>query len=376
MKVSVNECKLLKKDIKNVSSVMKKGWYSSAGPVIPEFESLWANYCQRQYGIAFSSGTTGLIAALNSLGLKKGDEVILPNFTIISCGLAIQLTGATMVPVDCDSKTLNIDIDKLKLSITERTKAIVVVHIYGQPANMQEIMKISKDFKLKIIEDAAEAHGARYLTTNNTEKVWKRCGSEGDISVFSFYANKLISTGEGGMALVNDYDFATKLQSLRNLGFSENRSYKHEQFGFQFRMTSMQAALGIPQVERMKKILEKKKHIYERYHESLKDIKSLTFLKQEEWAKTCHWVTPIKINPDAFTVNQFRQILAKEGIETRPFFVGMHRQPIYANEKFFQSDEFSNSDEASNQGVILPSGISTSNMQIDYVLSKIRNILE
>jgi perosamine synthetase len=375
MKVSVNECTLNKGDIKNVSKSLKKGWYSSAGPVVPQFENGWAQYCNRQFGVAVTSGTTGLIAAMFALGLKKHDEVIVPNFTIISCGLAIQLTGAKMVPVDCEIETFNVDVNKLKLSINENTKAIVVVHIYGQPANMNEIKKIANEHNLKIIEDAAEAHGAEYQTEIKNKKIWMRCGSEGDMSVFSFYSNKLISTGEGGMVLTNNQLFAEKLEKIRNLGFSFDRSYQHQDFGFQFRMTSMQAALGIPQILRMHKILAKKREMYFQYKEGLGDLTALNFPEQKDWSRSCYWVTSALVNKEYGLAEKLRKKLQEFQIETRPFFVGMHQQPIYKKEKFYQSELFQNSEFISAQGIILPSGLATRKNQIDYVIRKLRQIL-
>jgi perosamine synthetase len=375
MKVSVNECTLNKSDIKNVTKTLKRGWYSSAGPIVPEFENLWAQYCNRQFGVAVTSGTTGLISAMFALELKKYDEVIVPNFTIISCGLAIQLTGAKMVPVDCDMETFNVDVNKLKLNINENTKAIVVVHIYGQPANMDEIKKIAFEHDLMIIEDAAEAHGAEYQTEINNKKTWMRCGSEGDMSVFSFYSNKLISTGEGGMVITNSQLYAEKLEKIRNLGFSFDRSYQHQDFGFQFRMTSMQAALGIPQISRMDKILAKKREIYFQYKEGLSDLTALNFPEQKEWARSCHWVTSALVNKDYGLAGKLRKKLQEFQIETRPFFVGMHQQPIYKQEKFYHSELYQNSEFISAQGIILPSGLATSKKQIDYVIYKLRQIL-
>jgi len=376
MKVSVNECKLNKIDIKNVTTALKLGWYSSAGPILPDFESSWATYCNRKYGIAVSSGTTGLISAVYALGLNKDDEVIVPNFTIISCGLAIKLAGATMVPVDCDINSFNIDIEKLKSSITEKTKAILVVHVYGQPARMREILKIAKDHSLKVIEDAAEAHGAQYLGEAENQQSWKRCGSQGDLSVFSFFANKLISTGEGGMVLTNSGNLAEKLKKIRNLGFTPDRSYVHEHFGFQFRMTSMQAALGIPQIARMEKILKRKREMNLQYRNGLEDLKAIRFQAEDSQVKSCYWVNAIVLDSKVGVASDLRKILDKYGIETRPFFVGMNRQPIYSEEKFYKNDQFPNTDYISKQGLILPSGLSTTKHQIDYVIHSVREILE
>lgn len=376
MKVSVNECTLDRRDLKNVAKTLKQGWYSSAGPIVPQFENLWAKYCDRKYGVAVTSGTTALISALFALGLKKNDEVIVPNFTIISCGLAVQLTGAKMIPVDCEIDTYNIDVNKLKSSITEKTKAIIVVHIFGQPVNMPEIKKIAQEYNLKIIEDAAEAHGAEYRTQKKNEETWVRCGSEGDMSVFSFYSNKLISTGEGGMILTNEKHLANRLEKLRNLGFSSERSYSHQDFGFQFRMTSMQAALGIPQISRMEQTLSRKRTIYTKYREGLGDLKGLIFPVQREWTKSCFWVTGLLVNPEFGTAEKLRSELNKSKIETRPFFVGMHQQPIYKNEKFFQKEHFQNSEFLSTQGIILPSGLQTTAKQINHIINSIRSYMK
>jgi len=375
MEVRVNECKLKKRDLANVNSSLKQGWYSSAGPIIPKFESLWADFCNRKYGVAVSNGTTGLISAVYALGLKKNDEVIVPNFTIISCGLAIKLTGATMVPVDCDVNTFNIDIEKLKASITKKTKAILVVHIYGQPARMPEILQIAKEYNLKVIEDSAEAHGAQYLSEDDNQQSWKRCGSEGNLSVFSFFANKLISTGEGGMVLTNEIDLAEKLEHIRNLGFSKDRSYVHENFGLQFRMTSMQAALGIPQIARMEKILKKKRDMHQWYKDGLQNFKMLRFQEESNQVKSCYWVNAIVLDAKVGLADELRKQLLEYDIETRPFFVGMHGQPIYKDEKFYLSDEFPNSNYLSKQGLILPSGLATTKRQINYVIRSLKEIL-
>jgi perosamine synthetase len=375
MKVSVNECKLKKGDVASVNTSLKQGWYSSAGPIVPKFESLWANFCNRKFGVAVSNGTTGLIAAVYALGLKKNDEVIVPNFTIISCGLAIKLAGATMVPVDCEIDTFNIDIEKLKLSINKNTKAILVVHIYGQPARMSEILQIAKEHNLKIIEDSAEAHGAEYLSNYGDQESWKRCGSQGDLSVFSFFANKLISTGEGGMVVTNDIDLAEKLEQIRNLGFSKDRSYVHEHFGLQFRMTSMQAALGIPQIARMEKILKKKQEMHLQYKNGLEDLKKVRFQEESNRVKSCYWVNAIVLDSKMGIADDVRKSLLKYNIETRPFFVGMNRQPIYKEEKFYQSDQFPNSDHISKQGLILPSGLATTQRQINHVIRSLKEIL-
>jgi perosamine synthetase len=285
------------------------------------------------------------------------------------------MTGATIVPIDCDSQTLNIDVSKIEQKINKNTKAIMVVHIFGQPVNMNEILRIAKRYNLKVIEDAAEAHGAKYKTNRIKKEQWVKCGSEGDISIFSFYANKLITTGEGGMVVTNNSDLAEKSRLIRNLGFSKERDYIHSTFGYQFRMTNMQASLGIPQINEMPKILQTKNEIYESYKTLLSDHPAISFLKQEKWAKSCHWVTPIILDANYGNAKNFRAELASVGIETRPFFTGIHQQPIYKDNNFYMEKDFKCSTYATKQGIILPSGLNTRIKQIRYVSGEILRIL-
>ena len=374
MKVPVNLTHLESEDITSVNMSLQSGWFSSAGPAIQEFEDLWASFCNRSFGISVSNGTTALIAATHALNLGPGDEVIIPNFTIISCALAVVMTGATPVLVDCESETLNLDLSQVEARITSRTRAIMVVHMYGHPVNMQEVQRIASKHGLAIIEDAAEAHAAEYLSDITDTSSWTRCGSESTISTFSFFANKNITTGEGGMALTDDPLLNRKLRDLRNLGFSSNRSYLHEEFGFQFRLTSMQAALGIPQIKRADKILEMKKKIHDTYEMHLKDIEWLTTIKAKPWARPSYWVNPIIVNPEWGDAAKMRVKLSENGIETRPLFTGMHEQPIYRNQEFTQNCSYPNSEYASKFGLFLPSGIATKTEHIEFVCQEIAKL--
>ena len=371
MEVPVNLTHLEPEDIDSVSETLQHGWFSSAGPAVKEFESLWADYCHRSFGVSVSNGTTALISATHALNLGPGDEVIIPNFTIISCALAVLMTGATPVLVDCEPETLNLDPAQVEARITPRTQAIMVVHIYGHPVNMEAIQKIAVKYSLPIIEDAAEAHGAEYLSNISDTNSWTRCGEESTISTFSFYANKNITTGEGGMALTNDPQLNKKLLDLRNLGFSSDRSYLHQDFGYQFRLTSMQAALGIPQIKRIDKILEKKKKIHDTYEMHLKDVKWLATIKTKPWVRPSYWVYPIIIEPEWGDVASLRSRLSKIGIETRPLFSGMHQQPIYRDHTFIKDWDFPNSEHASEFGLFLPSGIATKKEHLEYVCEEI-----
>ena len=371
MEVPVNLTHLESEDIASVNESLQSGWFSSAGPVVQEFETLWADYCHRSFGISMSNGTTALIAATHALDLGPGDEVIIPNFTIISCALAVIMTGATPVLIDCEPETLNLDPSQVEARITSRTRAIMVVHMYGHPANMEAIQEIATKYGLPIIEDAAEAHGAEYLRNISDNNSWTRCGSESTISTFSFFANKNITTGEGGMALTDDEQINKKLLNLRNLGFSSNRSYLHEQFGYQFRLTSVQAALGIPQIKRIDRILETKKKIHDTYEMHLKDLDWLTTIKAKPWSRPNYWVYPIILKPEWGTASSLRSKLLTLGIETRPLFSGMHQQPIYQGRDFTKGWEFPNSEHASQYGLFLPSGIATKTKHIEYVCEEI-----
>lgn len=374
--ISINKTLITDEDTSYVIKSMNEGWFSSSGPFVEEFEKLWGEYCGREYSVAVSNGTTALISAIAALGLQPGDEVIVPNFTIISCSLAILMADAVPVPVDCDLLTLNMDLEALEGKITSRTRAILVVHMYGHPTYMPRVIELATKHNLRIIEDAAEAHGASYKIKESQNSEYKKCGSEGDMSTFSFYANKNITTGEGGMVLTNRTEYYEKLLNLRNLGFGKDRDYLHKEFGYQFRLSSLQAALGVPQVKRIDKIVGRKKEIYEVYRNELANLDEINFLKIEEWAKPSYWVVPVILSEDLMTSNKFREILLGRGIETRPLFLGLNRQPIYNHLDFFESSSFPNSDLAYKQGLFLPSGVGTTNDDVHYICESISSLIQ
>jgi perosamine synthetase len=247
--IPVNEPLLGDRELEYVTECVRTGWVSSAGRFIEEFEQKWAAYCARKYGVAVSNGTAALQLAVATLGFRLGDEVIMPTFTIISCSLAAVYAGGVPVLVDSDPRSWTMDVNQIARKITPRTKAIMPVHIYGHPADMDPILELADCNGLAVIEDAAEAHGAEYLVgRDGREPVWHRCGSFGILSCFSFYANKLITTGEGGMVLTDDVELADKARSLRNLCFQPGRRFYHDELGFNFRITNLQAALGLSQL--------------------------------------------------------------------------------------------------------------------------------
>src|SRR3990172_6028392 len=289
--IPVNEPLLGERELEYISECVRTGWVSSGGRFINEFEERWAAYCGRCYGIAVSNGTAALQLAVACLGLEPGDEVILPTFTIVSCALAVIYNGGVPVVVDFEPRTWCLDVHQAEKKITHRTRAIMPVHIYGHPVDMDPLLDLAERYGLAIIEDAAEAHGAEYLSTRNgSESGWRRCGSFGTLSCFSFYANKLITTGEGGMVLTDDPQLAEKARSMRNLCFQSDRRFYHEALGYNFRLTNLQAALGLAQLERMDQIVTHKRWMGKEYTRRLRDITNLELPVEEQWARSVYWM--------------------------------------------------------------------------------------
>ncbi|MBF0117646.1 MAG: DegT/DnrJ/EryC1/StrS family aminotransferase [Desulfobacterales bacterium] len=380
--IPVNEPILKQKELEYVTECISSGWISSAGHFIEDFEREWASYCGMKYGLAMSNGTVALQAAIGCLGLKPGDHVLIPSFTIISCALAVIYNGGIPVLIDCDPDTWCIDVKQLENKIEDiikdgKLKAIMPVHIYGHPVDMDPILAISKKYGLIVIEDAAEAHGAEYLLGRNTEKpTWRRCGGMAHLSAFSFYANKLITTGEGGMVLTNDPFYAERLLSLRNLCFNKKRRFHHEELGYNFRMTNIQAAIGLAQVERIEEIVAKKRYIGQYYRERLKEIPCIKLPVEREWAKQVYWMYGIVLDENVnMNANEFAEILKKHNIETRPFFLGIHEQPVFHKMGLFTGEHLPVTERIARKGLYLPSGLTLNESQIDYVTEVIKKVL-
>ena len=300
--------------------------------------------------------------------LEKGDEVILPSFTIISCVSAILRVGGIPVLVDIESDTWNMDVSLIENKITKKTKAIMPVHIYGHPVDMDVVMKLADTYNLIVLEDAAEVHGAEYKG--------KKCGSIGHLSSFSFYPNKLITTGEGGMVLTDDENFAKRARSYRNLCFEDSERFLHYHLGFNYRMTNMQAALGVAQLERIDKIVDFKRKMGQYYIEQLSKIKGIKTQIEKTWAKTVYWMYCIELDEDlGIDAKYMMNALKKRGIGTRPFFRGMHDQPVLNNMGLFRNESYPNTDKAYKYGLYLPSGMTLTKEQIDIVVISIKEVL-
>ena len=375
--ISVNEPLLGHKESEYVSECMRSGWVSSAGRFIDAFENNWADYCGKRFGIAVSNGTTALQVAAACLGLKPGDEVILPTFTIISCALAVISSGGNPVVVDSDPRTWCMDTSKIEEKITPRTRAIMPVHIYGHPVDMDPVLELAQKYGLAIIEDAAEVHGAEYLSGRHSGRPeWKRCGSFGTLSCFSFYANKLITTGEGGMVLTDDPTLAQKSRSLRNLCFQPQRRFYHEELGFNFRLTNLQAAMGLAQVERIEEIVERKRWMGREYTVRLADINGLQLPVEESWAKNVYWMYGIVLGKETgLDAAGFAQKLKDRGIETRPFFLGMHEQPVFHERGLFLHERYPVAENIARQGLYLPSGLALTEEQLSQVCDAVSEVL-
>ena len=368
--IPVCEPELGKEELKNVIDCIKTKMISgSAGKYIEEFEEKFSKYCEAKYGVATTSGTTALHLAIESLGIRNGDEVITPTFTNAATAFAIIYSGAKPVLVDCEPKTWNIDINQIEEKITNNTKAILPVHIYGHPCDMDPISNIAEDRNLFIIEDAAEAHGAEYKG--------KKVGGLGDIGCFSFYANKIITTGEGGMIVTNDKEVAEKAKLLRNLAFSKERRFLHDYLGFNYRMTNIQAAIGLAQLAKINKFIRKKRYIANTYNFLLKNVSGITLPPEMPWAKNVFWMYSILVE-DEFGISrdELMKKLEKKGIETRTFFIPMNQQPVFQKMGLFKGEGYPVAESLSEKGLYLPSGSGLKKEQIKFICGSIKDIQE
>ena len=348
---------------------IRTGWISSEGPFVKQFEEKFADYLGRKEGIAVSNGSGALDIAIAALKIGKGDEVIMPTFTIISPALSIIRAGATPVLVDSNPETWNMDVTKIEQRITNKTKAIMVVHIYGLPVDMDPVLELCKKYDLFLIEDAAEMHGQTYKG--------KLCGSFGDISTFSFYPNKHITTGEGGMLMVNDPELAERCRMLRNLAFDpKGPRFIHQELGWNYRMTNMQAALGLAQLENIDKHILKKREIGQFYNEKIGNIKGFQRpLQKCEYATNIYWVYGLVTETQQLCESTVKTLNEKK-IGTRPFFWCMHEQPVFKKMGLFVNEKYPVAEKMARNGFYLPSGLGITNSEIELVAKKLNEILK
>jgi perosamine synthetase len=367
--IPVNEPLLNGNEERYLADCIRTGWISSEGPFVKRLEEDFAARAGRKHGVSVCNGSVALDIATAALNLGPGDEVILPSFTIISCAAAVVRAGATPVLVDCEPDTWNTTAERIATRITSRTKAIMIVHIYGLPVDMDPVLALARHHGLKIIEDAAEMHGQTYKG--------RPCGSFGDVSTFSFYPNKLVTTGEGGMVLTDDSMLAERCRGMRNLCFQPGRRFVHEELGWNYRLSNLQAAVGVAQLERLDDFVARKRWMGQTYLEQLAGIPGLQMpVARAAYAENVFWVFGIVLEDNVpFDAAEAMKALAARGIGTRPFFWPMHEQPVFRKMGFFAEEAHPNSERLARRGFYLPSGLALTEAQIEQVVAEMREIM-
>lgn len=375
--IRVNEPLLGKEEFNKVVSCLRSNWISSQGKYLTEFEEKFARFCGVRYGISTTSGTTALHLALAALGVGPGDEILMPTFTMAATAFAVSYCGAKPVFIDSEPETFNIDLDRVSscLRLRERqgkrkVKAILPVHMYGHPVDMDPLLEMAERFSIAVIEDAAEAHGAEYKG--------KRCGSFGSLGCFSFYANKIITTGEGGMVVTDDPHLADKARRLKDLAHAPGKRFLHTDLGFNYRMTNLQAALGVAQLNKIHTHIKKKRWIAREYEKGLKGVPGLRLPIEKSWAKTVYWMYGVLVEPEfGLDRDELMDRLKQRGVETRSFFVPMHLQPVYnpsaKNSRHY--GPYPVAEALSRQGFYLPSGLTISRDQIHTICDHIKKLV-
>jgi perosamine synthetase len=352
-----------------LTECIRTGWISSEGPFVHRLEEGFSARAGRGYGIAVCNGSVALDVAIAALGLGPGDEVILPSFTIISCAASVIRAGAIPVLVDSEPDTWNTTAERIAARITRRTKAIMIVHIYGLPVDMDPVLALARRYGLKIIEDAAEMHGQ--------DCSGRPCGSFGDISTFSFYPNKLVTTGEGGIVLTDDTELAERCRAMRNLCFQPGKRFVHEELGWNYRLSNLQAAVGVAQLERLDEFVARKRRIGQSYLEQLGDIGGLQLpLARTSYAENIFWVFGVVLDESVpFDAAAAMRKLTAQGIGTRPFFWPMHEQPVFHRMRLFVNETHPNAERLARRGFYLPSGLALTEAQIERVVGAVREII-
>lgn len=352
-----------------VLDAVRSGWVSSLGRYIGEFEQQFTAYCDCRYGVATSSGTTALHLALVCQGIGPGDEVIVPTLTFVATANAVMYTGATPVFVDADPETWCLDPVAVERVLSPRTRAIIVVHLYGHPADMDPILLLASKQGIPVIEDAAEAHGALFRGL--------KVGSLGKTGVFSFYGNKLITTGEGGMLVTDDEELADRARFLRDHAMSKERRYWHQKIGYNYRLTNVQAALGLAQLQRIDEFLASKREIMGWYREFLVECNDLRLSPELPWAHSSYWmvcaILPHRVSQEAVTLE-----LRRNGVDTRPFFHPLHTLPPYKGCRAIgmKGEGCPVAEQLAARGINLPSSVRITRDDVEYIASVIKRAIK
>ncbi len=345
-----------------VLDCVESGWISSLGEYVPRFERAFSRFCGTAHGVATANGTTALHLALATLGIGPGDEVLVPDLTFVATANAVRYTGATPVLVDVDPATWGMDPDQARRKLTPRAKAILPVHLYGHPVDMDPLLDLARRYGLWVVEDAAEAHGARYKG--------RRVGGLGHLGCFSFYGNKIVTTGEGGMVVTDDPALAEQLAFLRDHAMDGKRRYYHPTVGFNYRMTNIQAAIGCAQLETIDEILDRRRRIAEAYTQGLQGIPGLGLQPRADWAEPVCWMASVLIE-EGFGRDRGEVIagLRERGVDSRPFFIPLHELPPYRAEARYPVAE-----ALGRQGLNLPSGTRLTPEAIQTVCRALREL--
>ena len=368
--IPVNIPLITEQDRESVNRALIEGWISGDGPIIQEFESMVAAQVGRKHGVAVSNGSDAIELAIRVLDLQPGDEVILPSFTIISCLAPLLRAGLVPVFLDAEPETWNMRTDLLQDALSDKTRAILVVHIYGIATDMSQVMSFAEAHNLRVIEDSAEAHGVSFRDT--------LCGSFGDLSTFSFYANKNVTTGEGGMVLTDDPVLAEKLRYFRNLTFLASRRFVHEDIGWNMRLSSLQAALGISQAKRVAESTARRRAIADRYLLALRGIEGLKFQADAyEGNRNGYWVFGVLLDshPRFADAQSAMAALEAAGVGTRPFFFPLHQQPLMARYPHRLVGSYQVAEDLGANGFYLPNGLGMSDPDLDRAVSISHEIL-
>jgi perosamine synthetase len=366
-RIPVCEPYLSGREAEYVRDCLSTNWISSAGKYLAQFEEGFARYCGCEHGIATTSGTTALHLAVAAAGLGRGDEIIMPTFTIAATVFAALYAGATPVLVDVDPDTWTMRVDQVAAKVGPRTRAILPVHMYGHPCDMDPLWELAQRHDLWVLEDAAEVHGAEYHG--------KKCGSLGDAACFSFYANKIISTGEGGMVVTSDGTFADRCRSLKNLGFNRDRRFLHDAVGFNYRMTNLQAAIGLAQLEKVDEYVALRRRHAASYNTLLKDVEGLRLPVERAWARNVYWMYGVVVE-DRFGCSRDDLMagLAERGVETRTFFIPMHEQPVFHQHELFRNEQYPVASDLGRRGLYLPSSTGLTDADLGYVVDAVRDV--
>ena len=337
------------------------------GPYIKNLEEKFSSFVNCKYGITTTSGTTALHLACATLGIKKNDQVLVSSSTNMACAFAIDYCGAIPIPIDIEKDTWQMDVSKIEEKINDNTKAIMVVHLFGHPVDMDPVIELANKYKLKIIEDCAESHGVEYKG--------KKVGSIGDIGAFSFFANKTITCGEGGMVVTNSPELAEKAKSLKNLSYGKINKFMHEDIGFNYRLPNISAALGLGQFENIQTVFKDKERIYKRYKNNLEKIKGVNIPKVRDWVTNyIMWVFNLYLD-DNFPISrdELTKKLKEKNIDTRDAFIPINQQKILIDKyNLFKESDCPNSNYIMKNGFYLPSGNTITNEEIDFVCDVIQ----